>query len=71
MIGGDVLLEIPRNHLDMSELCVALSQDVTKFGNIEVSIFILDISAIIHQLPCCYVVRTSIIGLYLRSNTLI
>ena len=27
-------------------------------------ILILDISAIIHQLPCCYVVTTSKIGLY-------
>ena len=49
--------------------CVALvaSYDITfitKFGTSELSILILDISAIIHQSPCWYVVTTSNIGLY-------
>ena len=33
-----------------------------KFEYTELFILILDISAIIHQLPCCYVVTTSNIG---------
>ena len=36
---------------------------ITKFGTIELFILILDISAVIHQSPCCYVVTTSIIDL--------
>ena len=35
---------------------------ITKFGTIKLFILILDIAAIIHQLPCCYVVTTSKIG---------
>ena len=37
---------------------------ITKFGIIELLIVISDISAIIHESPCYYVVTTSEIGLY-------
>ena len=36
---------------------------ITKYGTIKLFILILEISAIIHQLPCCYVVTTSKTGL--------
>ena len=36
---------------------------ITKFGTIELFMLILDLSAIIYQSLCCYVVTTSKIGL--------
>ena len=42
---------------------------IAKFGTIQLDILSLDISGIIHQSPCCYVVTTSKIGLYLHSAT--
>ena len=52
-----------------SKYCVALVTRydlllITKFGTIELFVLILDISAITHQLPCCYIMTTSKIGLY-------
>ena len=40
-----------------------LSIFIAKFGTTELFILILDLSAIIRQSPCCYVVITSKIGL--------
>ena len=54
------------------KFCVTLvtqydcSTFITKFGTIKLFILILDISAIIHQSPCCYVVTTSKIGLQVK-----
>ena len=50
-----------RNSTCVTQILRGLSYKVgstfrTKFGAIELCILILDISAIIHQSPCCYVV---------------
>ena len=39
-----------------------------ELGTIELFILMLDISAIIHQSPCCYVVTASTIGVYILWN---
>ena len=42
---------------------------ITKFGNVKLFIFILDMSAIIHQSPRCCVVTTSKIGLQVKPES--
>ena len=56
-----------RNSTYVAQILSFLSYNVrstlkTKFGTIELFLLILDISAIIYQSPCCYVVTTSKIG---------
>ena len=67
------LLLLAQNSNNSAQILCGLSHEVrsnfiiTKSVTTELLILILDISAIVHQLPYCYVVTTSKIGLYTYS----
>ena len=70
--GGFSNFELPLlvpNSTNVAQILCDLSYKVwstliTKFGTIELFSLFFDLFAIIYQLPCCYVVTTSKIGLY-------
>ena len=67
------LLLLVQNSTYVAQTLHGLSYEVwstfiTKFGTIESSVLILDISAIIYQSPCCYVVTISRIGRLKRNR---